>query len=238
MEPKRIIVMDDEPDICNILKFNLDKAGYITDVSNSAEDALTRDLSGYNLALLDVMLEGMSGFSLAEIMRKNPLTSSVPIIFITARDTEKDTLRGFGIGGDDYICKPFSVREVIARVNAVLNRTGRTADETAKQKEERGVIGFKSLAIDSARCEASVDGQKIELTRTELEILKLFLEHPSTVFSRDEILKRVWPEDVIVLGRTVDVNITRLRKKIGRYGRCIVTRHGYGYCFDGNEDSE
>lgn len=237
MEPKRIIVVDDEPDICDILKFNLDKAGYITDVSHSAEDALTRDLSGYNLALLDVMLEGMSGFSLAEIMRKNPLTSSVPIIFITARDTEEDTLRGFGIGGDDYICKPFSIREVIARVNAVLNRAGHTSVETVKQRDERGVIGFKSLAIDTAKCVATVDGQRIELTRTELEILRLLLENQPKVFSREEILERVWPDDVIVLGRTVDVNITRLRKKIGKYGKCIVTRHRYGYCFDGNADA-
>lgn len=229
---RRILIVDDEQDICEILKVNLDNAGFSADTVNSAEEALMKDLTKYDMVLLDVMLEGMSGFKLAEIMRKNPLTADVPIIFATARDTEDDTVHGLGIGGDDYIAKPFSVREVVSRVGAVLRRA---SGRKPKDEEEKS-LSFKTLKIDLVSKSVTVDGERVEMTRTEMEILRMLMSHPSTVFSRDEILREVWPEEVIVLGRTVDVNITRLRKKTGRYGACIATRHGYGYYFDENAE--
>ncbi len=226
---KKILIVDDEADICNILKFNLEKAGYGTVVAHSAEEAMMAGISGCDLVLLDVMLDGISGFRLAEIMKKNPDTSKIPIIFVTALDSEDDTVNGLGIGADDYISKPFSVREVVSRVQAVLRRTQELHPDLDTGDNR---LSYKSLALDDDRKSASVDGETVELTRIEYGILHLLLSNPSHVFSREEILSKVWPEEVIVLGRTVDVNITRLRKKLGKYGPCIVTRHGYGYCFD------
>ena len=222
---KRILIVDDESDICDILKYNLDKAGFQSSVAHSAEEAVLAGLSGYDLVLLDVMMEGLSGFRLAEIMKKNPETSHIPIIFVTALDNEDDTVKGLGLGADDYISKPFSVREVVSRVQAVLRRT-------SDSRNRDNCLTYKTLVLDDDRKSASVDGASVDLTRIEYGILHLLLSNPSHVYSREEILSDVWPNEVIVLGRTVDVNITRLRKKLGVYGQCIVTRHGYGYCFD------
>ncbi len=222
---KRILIVDDEADICNILKYNLDKAGFQASVAHSAEEAVLSGLADYDLVLLDVMMEGLSGFRLAEIMKKSPETERIPIIFVTALDSEDDTVKGLGLGADDYISKPFSVREVVSRVQAVLRRSSDTHNRD-------NCVAYKNLTLDDDRKTASVDGLSVELTKIEYGILHLLLSNPSRVYSRDEILAEVWPNEVIVLGRTVDVNITRLRKKLGVYGQCIVTRHGYGYCFD------
>ncbi len=222
---KRILIVDDEADICNILKYNLDKAGFQASVAHSAEEAVLSGLADYDLVLLDVMMEGLSGFRLAEIMKKSPETERIPIIFVTALDSEDDTVKGLGLGADDYISKPFSVREVVSRVQAVLRRSSDTHNRD-------NCVAYKNLSLDDDRKTASVDGLSVELTKIEYGILHLLLSNPSRVYSRDEILAEVWPNEVIVLGRTVDVNITRLRKKLGVYGQCIVTRHGYGYCFD------
>lgn len=222
---KKILVVDDEADICNILKFNLDKAGYETATALSAEDALMRGIIGYDLVLLDVMMEGISGFQMAQMMKKNPESAKIPIIFITAKDTEEDTLKGFDLGADDYIAKPFSVREVVSRVNAVLRRVGSTSSDPAR-------LSYKTLTLDMNGKKALVDGNDTELTKTEFEILRILVSDIGHVFTRDEILGKVWPDDVVVLSRTVDVNITRLRKKLGKYGNNISTRHGYGYCFE------
>ena len=222
---KKILVVDDEADICNILKFNLDKAGYETVTALSAEDALMRGIIGYDLVLLDVMMEGISGFQMAQMMKKNPESAKIPIIFITAKDTEEDTLKGFDLGADDYIAKPFSVREVVSRVNAVLRRVGSASSDSAR-------LSYKTLTLDMNGKKALVDGNDTELTKTEFEILRILVSDIGHVFTRDEILGKVWPDDVVVLGRTVDVNITRLRKKLGKYGNNISTRHGYGYCFE------
>ncbi len=222
---KRILIVDDEADICNILKYNLDKAGFQASVAHSAEEAVLSGLADYDLVLLDVMMEGLSGFRLAEIMKKSPETEKIPIIFVTALDSEDDTVKGLGLGADDYISKPFSVREVVSRVQAVLRRSSDTHNRD-------NCVAYKNLTLDDDRKTASVDGLSVELTKIEYGILHLLLSNPSRVYSRDEILAEVWPNEVIVLGRTVDVNITRLRKKLGVYGQCIVTRHGYGYCFD------
>ena len=222
---KRILVVDDEADICNILKFNLDKAGYETATALSAEDALMRGIIGYDLVLLDVMMEGISGFQMAQMMKKNPESARIPIIFITAKDTEEDTLKGFELGADDYIAKPFSVREVVSRVNAVLRRVGSASSDPSR-------LSYKTLTLDMNGKKAIVDGNDAELTKTEFEVLRILVSDIGHVFTRDEILGKVWPDDVVVLGRTVDVNITRLRKKLGKYGNNISTRHGYGYCFE------
>lgn len=227
MNETRILVVDDEEDLCEILKFNLENEGYEVDTANSAEEALKMEISNYHLLLLDVMMGEISGFKMANILKKDKKTATVPIIFITAKDTENDTVTGFNLGADDYISKPFSLREVIARVKAVLRRT--TANESQRPPEQ---ISYQSLMIDITKKKVSIDGTEISLTKKEFEILCLLLQNKGRVFSREDMLSRIWSDEVYVLDRTIDVNITRLRKKIGAYGKRIVTRLGYGYCFE------
>lgn len=227
MATSRILVVDDEEDLCEILKFNLEIEGYEVDTAFSAEEALKKDLAQYQLLMLDVMMGEISGFKMANILRKDEQTAKIPIIFLTAKDTENDMLTGFNLGADDYISKPFSIREVMARVKAVLRRTKAKAE-----KKDAELLVYETLALDIKRVKATVDGQEVLLTKKEFEILKLLLENKGNVFSRDEILSRIWKDEVYVLDRTIDVNITRLRKKIGPYGKNIVTRLGFGYCFE------
>lgn len=227
MNDYRILVVDDEEDLCEILKFNLENEGYEVDTANSAEEALKMDISSYNLLLLDVMMGEISGFKMANMLKKDKKTAHVPIIFITAKDTENDTVTGFNLGADDYISKPFSLREVIARVKAVLRRTATV--ETEKAPEQ---ITYQTLTIDITKKKVSIDDEEIALTKKEFEILFLLLQNKGRIFSREDILARIWSDEVYVLDRTIDVNITRLRKKIGIYGKRIVTRLGYGYCFE------
>lgn len=227
MNEYRILVVDDEEDLCEILKFNLENEGYVVDTANSAEEALKLDISAYNLLLLDVMMGEISGFKMASMLRKNEKTANIPIIFLTAKDTENDMLTGFNLGADDYISKPFSIRQVIARVKAVLRRTAES-----NERKTSDVLTYGTLELDTKRIKASIDGQEIPLTKKEFEILKLLLENRGNVFSREEILSRIWKDEAYVLDRTIDVNITRLRKKISPYGKNIVTRLGFGYCFE------
>ncbi len=222
----RILVVDDEQDLCEILKFNLETEGYEVTTANSAEEALELDLLGYDLLLLDVMMGGMSGFAMAQKLKAKPATKHIPIIFLTARDTENDTVTGFNLGADDYISKPFSIREVLVRVRAVIRRT------MDQGKEQHAVINYQGLEINLDKKTVSIDGEEIPFTKTEFEILHLLLAEKGRVFSRQELIDRIWPKDVLVLDRTVDVNITRLRKKVGRFAKCIVTRLGFGYYFD------
>lgn len=214
--------------MCEILKFNLETEGYEVETANSAEEALEMDIASFDLLLLDVMMGGMSGFQLAKQLKDNPMTANVPIIFLTARDTENDTVTGFNIGADDYISKPFSIREVMVRVRAVLRRTA----EQAADADESKIINYQGLQLNLDKKTVSIDGEAIPFTKTEFELLRLFLEERGKVFSRQELIDRVWPKDVMVLDRTVDVNITRMRKKIGKFAKCIVTRLGFGYYFD------
>lgn len=228
MNHYRILVVDDEEDLCEILQFNLETDGFHVDVAYSAEEALKKNLTDYNLLLLDVMMGEISGFKMVRLLRDNPKTSGIPIIFLTAKDTENDKLTGFNIGADDYISKPFSIREVIARVKAVLRRI-----EASKVTEAPAVeLSYENLIMTLGNKKVLLNGHEVAFTKKEFEILKLFLENKNRVFSRDEMLSRVWSDEVIVLDRTIDVNITRLRKKIGEYGKNIVTRLGYGYCFE------
>jgi len=216
----RILVVDDEEDICAILKYNLTKEGYEVVTANSAEEVLSLDITSFKLLLLDVMMGGMSGFELTEKLKSDPKTAGIPVIFITARDTEDDAVEGLDLGADDYISKPFSIREVISRVKAVLRRTA-----------ARPVSGA-DIFIDDEKKVVTVDGAAVALTKIEYEIFKLLFTNRGKVFPREEILSKVWPDDVIVTDRTVDVNITRLRKKIGEYGDRIVSRHGFGYLYE------
>lgn len=226
MNDYRILVVDDEEDLCEILKFNLEMEGYFVDTANSAEEALKLDLTQYQLLLLDVMMGEISGFRMASMLKKNKDTAEIPIIFITAKDTENDTITGFNLGADDYISKPFSLREVIMRVKAILRRTA------GVQMKEQDQLQYKGLVIHISKKKVTIDNEEISLTKKEFEILLLLLQNQGRVFSREDILTKVWNDESYVLDRTIDVNITRLRKKIGEYGKQIVTRLGYGYCFE------
>ncbi len=232
----RILVVDDEEDLCEILQFNLENEGYKVDIAHSAEEALKMKLTDYSLILLDVMMGEISGFRMADKLRKQPETASIPIIFITARDTENDKVTGFNLGADDYIAKPFSIREVAMRVKAVMRRTAKqlpTVEPTSTSAKGNHLLQYDTLTIDLDRKRVCIGENEVSLTKKEFEILTLLLTNIGHVFSREEILDRIWEDDVLVLDRTVDVNITRLRKKIGEYGKLIITRQGYGYCFNG-----
>lgn len=223
----RILVVDDEQDLCEILKFNLETEGYQVETANSAEEALQHNLPSFDLLLLDVMMGGMSGFALAKKLKAEEAIADIPIIFLTAKDTENDTVTGFNLGADDYISKPFSLREVMVRVRAVLRRTSEQHGEP-----QHSVISYQGLVMDLDKKTVTIDGNEVAFTKTEFELLHLLLSERGRVFSREQLIERVWPKDVLVLDRTVDVNITRLRKKVGRFAKCIVTRLGFGYYFD------
>ncbi|MDD6553402.1 MAG: response regulator transcription factor [Prevotellaceae bacterium] len=226
----QIMVVDDEADLCEILKFNLEAEGnYEVEVAYSAEEALKKGVQDKDLLILDVMMGGMSGFAMAKQLKSDPETAQIPIIFLTARDTENDTVTGFNLGADDYISKPFSIREVLARVKAVLRRT---TEQAERKEEQNNTITYKGLQLDMNKKEVTVDGKAVAFTKTEFALLHLLLEEKGKILSRQQLIDRVWPRDVIVLDRTVDVNITRLRRKVGPYAKHIVTRLGFGYGFE------
>ena len=221
----KILIVDDEPNICEILEFNLANEGYETTTAHSAEEALEKLTSEHSLILLDVMMGGMSGYKLAGMLRNSG--NRTPIIFLTAKDTENDMLTGFSVGGDDYISKPFSIKEVLARVKAVLKRQV-PAEEAV---EEMHRLVFHDIIIDLELKEVQIGQERITLTKTEFEVLVLLAEHPERVFSREEIIDKIWSETPYITERTVDVHITRLRKKLGEYAKLISNRSGYGYRF-------
>jgi len=227
MENKRnrILIVDDEEDLCEILQYNLNNSGFITDVAHSSEESLKKPLYEYDLFLLDVMMGTMSGFRLAEKLRKE-YKIDAPIIFLTAKDTENDILTGFSLGADDYMAKPFSINELTARVKAVLKRS-----ETDRSRKNE-ILKFGNIELDNVRKRVLIENEKIDLTKKEYEILKLLLQNMGQVFSRDDILHRIWGGDVIVTDRTVDVNIARIRTKIGQYASFLKNKTGYGYFFE------
>lgn len=238
-EKFKILVVDDEVDICEILQYNLQKAGYVVETASSSEEALFKIKNSCHLLLLDIMMDGISGLKLAQLLRED-YNSNVPIIFISALDTEGDVLRGFDKGGDDYIPKPFSVKEVLARVKAVLSRCygnnpdsiaidGATAKENKQQKHKDDMFTHKNLTIEYDNKRVFVDNEEIVLTKKENEILILMAKNPNKIFSREDILNQIWKEESFVLDRTIDVHIARLRKKLGTCGEWIVNRSGYGY---------
>jgi two-component system, OmpR family, alkaline phosphatase synthesis response regulator PhoP len=222
---KHILIVDDEEDLCEILQYNLGNSGYTTEVAHSAEEALSMNIETMDLILLDVMMGEMSGFKFADKLR-NEMSIAVPIIFMTAKDTENDILTGFSLGADDYIPKPFSVNQLTARVKAVLKRS-------QKEKARSLLIQkFGDIELDTTRKRILINDEKTELTKKEYEILKLLLENQGRVFSREDLLDQVWGQKVIVTDRTVDVNITRLRNKLGKYAGNIKNKSGYGYYFE------
>lgn len=226
MSKYKILVVDDEEAICEILQLNLISEGYDVDVAYSAEEALRRDIKGYSLLLLDIMMGEMSGYKMLQKLRESDDTKHIPVIFCSAKDTKDDTITGLNLGADDYIAKPFLAREVVARVKSVLRRSGGRA-EVAPQS----VVEFEGLVLDLNRKQCAISGTEIAMTKKEFEILALLLQNRNTIFSRQDILRRVWDDEVVVVDRTIDVFITRLRKKIGDLGKHIVTRLGYGYGF-------
>jgi DNA-binding response OmpR family regulator len=225
LKGKRILIVDDEEDLCEILQYNLLNEGYYTEIAHSAEEALKRPLITFDLVLLDVMMGAMSGFKFADKLRKE-MKIDIPVIFLTAKDTENDILTGFSLGADDYISKPFSVNELTARVKAVLNRS------RADKIENKSILQFNGIELDTVRKRLIINDERVELTKKEYEILKVLLENQSKVFSREDLLMRIWGQDVIVTERTVDVNITRLRGKLGEYGSSLRNKTGYGYFFE------
>ena len=225
MSKYRILVVDDEESLCEILKFNLERAGYDVTTRHSAESALALNLAEFDLMILDVMMGELSGFGLAKIVREREQTATTPIIFCSALDGENDKITGLDIGADDYISKPFSVAEVLARVRSVLRRSQRTTHV------DEGIIGYNTLEINTLRKRCTISGEEIALTRKEFDILVLLLKSRGSILSREQIMQHVWSGE-IVLDRTIDVNITRMRKKLGEYGNNIITRTGYGYGFE------
>ena len=212
----RLLVVDDEETLREGLRTYLEHEGYIVDTAVSAEHALEYDLVNYDLILLDIMMEKMSGTEFAAKLKENPDTSDIPIIFLTAKDRDDDMVAGLQLGADDYIVKPFSIKNVIARIEAVLRRT-------SGKKKQDGIICNRQKLV------CTIDGEIVKLPRKEFEILALLLDNPGRIFTREEVMRRVWPEDVVVFDRTIDVHITRLRNKIAPYGRHIISRSGYGY---------
>lgn len=223
---KRILVVDDEDTLCEVLKYNLESEGYIVDTANSAEEALGMSLSDYDLFLLDIMMGEISGIQLAKIIKTSPVTASIPIIFCTAKDTEDDMIAGLDLGADDYISKPYSMRSVLARIRAILRRMDRMTNRQPVDK-----VSYEGLVIIPSQKTCMVDGKEVKLARKEYEILLKLLSNPGRVFSRETLLNEIWPEEVIVVDRVVDVHITHLRQKIGPYAKKIVSRSGYGYGF-------
>ncbi len=226
MSPYRILIVDDEESICEILQLNLQSEGYSVDVAYSAEEALRLDIPSYSLLILDIMMGEIGGYKMLQILRSKDETKDIPVIFCSAKDTKDDTITGLNLGADDYIAKPFVAREVIARVKSVLRRA-----YNKTEVQGSNIIEFETLSMDLNRKQCKIDGEDVSMTKKEFEILALLLQNRNVIFSRQDILSRVWDDEVVVVDRTIDVFITRLRKKIGIYGKKIVTRLGYGYGF-------
>lgn len=232
----RILVIDDEESLCDILKYNLERAGYQVDCSYSAAEALERNLKVYSLFIVDIMMEHLSGYDFVQRLRCMPGTENIPVIFCSALDGEDDKVTGLDLGGDDYITKPFVITEVLARVRAVLRRAAATNPTQAPQPDNRAEfqpdVVYKGIRIDQNTKKCTIDGESVSLTRTEYDLLLFFLTHAGRIYSREQLISSVWPPDVYVTERAIDTNITRLRRKLGQYGNCIETRQGFGYGFN------
>ncbi len=230
MATERILIVDDEETLCEVLKLNLENEGYDVDVAFSAEQALGYNIKEYSLILLDIMMGEISGIKMAKILKNDVATADIPIIFCTARDTEDDMIMGLNLGADDYIMKPYTIRNVVARVKSVLRRTAsHKVGNVSAEKPNRLVVEGLCLDLEFKRC--TVDGEEVKLARKEFELLAYLISNRGKILSREQILSHVWSNEVVVLDRTIDVNITRLRSKIGAYGSYIVTRSGFGYGF-------
>ena len=230
MATERILIVDDEETLCEVLQLNLENEGYDVDIAFSAEQALTLDLKQYSLILLDIMMGEISGIKMAKMLKADITTANIPIIFCTARDTEDDMVMGLNLGADDYIMKPYTIRNIVARVKSVLRRTG-NHKSSVPETEKTNILQVEGLKLDLEFKTCTVDGVEVKLAKKEFELLAYLISHRGKICSREQILSRVWSNEVVVLDRTIDVNITRLRTKIGNYGSYIVTRSGFGYGF-------
>lgn len=219
----KILVVDDEAAICELMKINLELVGYSVDMAFSAESALKLNLSEYSLMVFDIMMGEMNGLELVSKIRNNKETADIPIIVCTALGDEKPLVEGFTRGADDYIKKPFSMREFVLRVQRLLKRT-----QVAAHPQ---VLKYEDLVLDSESKTCTIKGDEVYLTKKEYDLLYLFLSNRNKIFSREEILERIWDKNVYVVDRTIDVNINRLRKKLGVYESRIITKQGYGYGF-------
>lgn len=230
MATERILIVDDEETLCEVLQLNLENEGYDVDIAFSAEEALTLDLKKYSLILLDIMMGGISGIKMAKMLKADLKTAEIPIIFCTARDTEDDMVMGLNLGADDYIMKPYTIRNVVARVKSVLRRT--TGNKIVNSSTEKtNILQIEGLKLDLEFKRCTVDDIEVKLAKKEFELLAYLISNRGKILSREQILSKVWKEEVVVLDRTIDVNITRVRSKIGAYGSYIVTRSGFGYGF-------
>lgn len=232
----KILVIDDEEALCEILKYNLEKEGYEVDCAYSAEEALDMDLEDYSLFMVDIMMDKLSGFDFAKRIHNITALEDKPILFCSALSDEDHVVKGLNIGADDYVTKPFVIGEVLARVRAILRRSNALAKKSAddiieQQRDYESDVVFKGLRIDRNYKEVYIDNEPVTLTRTEFDVLLFFLTHRNRIYSRDKIIKNVWGDAVVVTGRTIDTNITRLRRKLGSYDKYIVTRQGFGYGF-------
>lgn len=224
---RKILIVDDEVDIREILQFNLENAGFNVECAASAEEALEMLTPDFALILLDVMMHGMSGFEMAQVLRQEK-NNQTPIIFLTAKDTQEDLLTGFSAGADDYIPKPFSIQEVVARVTAVLRRSAAVAPSLVSQS----VLKVGKVEIDQQKKSVVVDGQPVQFSKKEFEILNLLASNPGSIFSREDLINELWKDAPYVLDRTVDVHIARIRSKLGVCKAYLTNRSGYGYTFN------
>lgn len=230
----KVLIVDDEQDICNVIDFYLGSEGYETQSVGSAEEALKLDLPSFDIVLLDVMLDGMSGFDMAARLRSDKRTAHIPIIFITAMGQEEYVVRGLDLGADDYVTKPLSLRELSSRIRTVMRRC--QPQQTGKDVAQVQVLRYETLEVDMTHNGVSIDGCDVELTRLEYSLLVLLLQHPGRYYERQELITKCWPQDAVVMERSVDVTITRIRKKLGRYADCVRSRTGFGYTFAKKND--
>jgi two-component system phosphate regulon response regulator PhoB len=231
----KILVIDDEESVCEILKYNLEKEGYEVDVAYSAEQAINLNLAHFDLFIVDIMMGELSGFDFAKRLRIFKSTEHTPVIFCSALTQEDEKVMGLNMGADDYVTKPFTIGEMLARVRAVLRRTDitRAAKHEALRADSdyQPDLVFKTLRLNRNEKLCYLDNQSLQLTPTEFELLEFFLSHPNRIHSRREIINQVWGDDIVVTNRTIDTNITRMRKKLGQYSQNIITRQGFGYGF-------
>ncbi|MBR5198768.1 MAG: response regulator transcription factor [Bacteroidales bacterium] len=225
---RKILIVDDEADIREILQFNLENAGYVVECAGSAEEALEMLRPYHSLILLDVMMGGMSGFKMAEVLRKEK-SNNIPIIFLTAKSSQNDLLTGFSAGGDDYIPKPFSIQEVIARVKAVMRRF------TPVEEVKSGMLQYGDIKIDIESKMVYIAGETVMFSKKEFEVFSLLASNPGKIYSREDLITELWKDAPYVLDRTVDVHIARIRSKLGKYKNCLTNRSGYGYVFNSQE---
>lgn len=224
---RTILIVDDEADIRDILQFNLENAGFNVDAASSAEQALEILSEKHSLILLDVMMGGISGFKMAETLRG--WGNEIPIIFLTAKDRQDDLLTGFSAGADDYISKPFSIQEVIARVHAVLKRSELRKPQSGANPD---LIQVGKVSIDVQKKTVTVDGEPVVFSKKEFEILNLLASNAGKIFSREDLINELWKDAPYVLDRTVDVHIARIRSKLGGCKVYLTNRSGYGYTFN------